>query len=268
MIDDLLQSNTLYHFEAIIKKKGFNIIDLHQEHIPVSKEIQTNAKQELIDRYKHIKECYFNKTLINEYPQYYEIINNRMDILNITGQRYEIKKYIDILIDDKLFKEHITTSRLFRSLKANNADYIGEMPEKQNKLANNKILLIEYIEKILNIDKFNFEYNNTNKQYNTWTLEYFKKYKTTIRNYNCKYNNSYDELYKIRMCLYKSINRKLFNRIRDGAGKRAYHFIVNDEEVRKHLDLFVLRQGDKLNNVNETIVKNYKLQIDPFIVDE
>jgi hypothetical protein len=265
MVDDILKSNYLYHFEAIIKKKGFNIIDLHQEHVPVNKEMKNNSKQELIDRYKHIKECYFNKTLIDLYPQYYEIIQNRMEILNIDNHRFEINKYIDILIDDKLFKEHITTSRLFRSLKANNADYIGEMPEKQNKVANNKILLIEYIEKILNIDKFDFEYKNTNKQYNTWTLEYFKKYKSTIRNYNCKYNNSYDELYKIRLCLYKSINRNLFNRIREGSGKRAYHFIVNDEEVRKHLDLFVLRQGDKLNNVNDIVVKKYNLQVDPFI---
>ena len=265
MVDDLLKSNYLYHFEQIIKGKGMTVIDLHQEHIPVSKEIRNNAKQELIDRYKHIKECYFNKTLIDLYPQYYEIIQNRMDILNINGHRFEENKYIDIVIDDKLFKEHIATSKLFRSLNANNTDYKGEMPEKQIKTINNTLILIEYIEKIINIDKFDFEYRNINKNYNAWSNEYYKKYKSTIRNYKCKYDNSYSELFKIRLSLYKSINKNLFIRNKKGTGNREGFYTLNKEEMKKHLDLFVLRQGDKLNNVNEIVVKKYNLQIDPFI---
>jgi hypothetical protein len=269
MVDDLLKSNYLYHFEEIITKKGFKIIDLQQEQIAISKDIRDKANKALNKKYEHIKECLMNNTVKHEYPQYYEIIMNRAEILKIKGQRMEERKYADILIDDKLFKEHISTSRLFRSLKANNDDYNGEMPEQQIRTLNNKLILIEYIEKILNIERFNFINENKDVLYDSWNINYFNKYKATIRNYKSKYDTSYNELFKIRLSLYKSINKSIFIRTREGGGDREYNYTINDDEIKKHLELFLFRQCQRKTNVNEIIIKKYNLNCDGFgFIDE
>jgi hypothetical protein len=269
MVDDLLKSNYLYHFEEIITKKGFKIIDLQQEQIAISKDIRDKANKALNKKYEHIKECLMNNTVKHEYPQYYEIIMNRAEILKIKGQRMEERKYADILIDDKLFKEHISTSRLFRSLKANNDDYNGEMPEQQIRTLNNKLILIEYIEKILNIERFNFINENKDVLYDSWNINYFNKYKATIRNYKSNYDTSYNELFKIRLSLYKSINKSIFIRTREGGGDREYNYIINEDEIKKHLELFLFRQCNRKTNVNEIIIKKYNLNCDGFgFIDE
>jgi len=264
MVDDLLKSNYLYHFESIIKKKGFNLIDLYQEQLNVSKEVKEKADRELKKKCEHIKECLKNNTVKYEYPQYYEIIMNRAEILKIKDQKIEINKYADILVEDNLFKEHITTSRLFRSLKANNDDYKGEMPEQQIRTLNNKLILIEYIEKILNIERFNFINEHKDECYDTWTQDYYNKYKATLRNYKNKYDNSYNELFKIRISLYKSINKNIFIKSRNGSGKREYIYEINDNEIKKHLELFLFRQCNRKTNVNEIIIKKYNLNCDGF----
>jgi hypothetical protein len=268
MVDDLLKSNYLYHFEAIITKKGFNIIDLQQEHIPVSKEIRNNAKNELEKITEIMKDLYMKRTLKYTYPLFSETANNRAKILKIKDDRNEERKYLDIIIENNKFKEHLATSKLFRSLKANNDDYKGEMPEQQIKTLNNKLLLIEYIEKIINIDRFDFNSENKDTKYNEWNKAYFNKYVSTIRNYKCKYDNSYNELFKIRLSLYKSINKNIFIKTRNGGGKREYTYSINEEEIKHHLDLFLMRQSNRMVNVNEIVIKKYNIDVDGFVDDD
>lgn len=259
MIDDLLKSNYLFHFEDIIKNKGFTIIDLHLDVKDVSKAIKDKADENIKQKYDDIKKCYTDGSLMSKYPQYNEIIKNRIEILQL-GEA-EVAQYLDILIDDRLFRDHIATSKLFRSLKANKEDYKNEMTEQQIRTIYNKIILIEYIEKILNVEKFDFSDNKKNASYNQWTNEYFKKYRSTIRNYKCVYSNTHNELLKIRLSLYKSINKNIFIRSRSGKGKREYSYELNDKEIDYHLKLFLIRQSNKMINVDKTIIERFKLDI-------
>ena len=260
MIDDLLKSNYTFHFEDIIKNKGFTIIDLKNDLIGVSKDIVKNAEKCNEERFKKIKESLMKNTLKYDFPQYDEIVKNRADILKFDGSNIEIRRHADLLIDDNLFKEHILTSKLFRSMKANNDDFKNEMPELQVKNINNKLILIEYIEKLLNKEKFDFIDEKKDEKYDAWTNDYFKKYRATIRNYKCMYDNSYSELFKIRISLYKSINKNIFNKTRMGSGDREYVYNVDEDVIKKHLSLFLMRQSENLGNVNKSIIKKYSIK--------
>jgi hypothetical protein len=267
MVDDLLKSNYLFHFEEIIKKKGFIINECDGDHVLLDKESTEYAKQCSAKKLEDIKKCYLDNTIQYKYKQYYELIKNRAEILNLNKEQ-EIAM-IDLLIDDKQFETHLITSKLFRTVGAINDEFKGEITEKQIKSVYSKLILLEYIESIMNIKRFEFNDTILKDNYIEWTAEHHNKYKNLFKN-RSKYDNSHKELYKIRTIIYKSFNKDLIAKDRKSVnGVRKVNTLLNEAEVKKHLDIFLLRQSKNLHNVNDNIIKQYDLSNneDAFIDD-
>jgi hypothetical protein len=247
MVDDVLKSNYSYHFEEIILNKGFKIIDLNEMKTTIKKEFTAKAKDGESDKMKEIKELYIDNKLQCKYKQYYDLIENRKKILNINKE--DIEKYIDILIYDKDFENHIAISKLFRSMETVNEEYKGEMCEKQIKSIYSKILLIEFIEKILKVERFEFKIIKSllDNHIEEWNVEYNKKYCNIIKNKH-EYDNTYRNLYKIRATLYRSFNKDIIETIiLKHKQKQIRDYKVNDRILKFHFELYKRRQNNTKN---------------------
>jgi len=252
MCDDLLKSNYLYHFEEIIRNKGFNIIDLDECTRTLKKEYKQKAVSGENDKLVEVKKLYIDGNLQYNHKQLYDLVENRRTILNL--DKKEIEDYIDILFYDKEFNNHLSISKLFRTIESVNEEYKNEMSEKQIKSIYSKIILIEYIEKILNINRFDFEidFDKINNKYDTWTLDHNKKYANIIKSRH-DYNNEYYALFKMRNTLYKSFNKDSFTNKRVSKNSKYYYTLeLDDNNIKYHYTLFSKRQGSK-KNINKNI---------------
>ena len=82
-------------------------------------------------------------------------------------------------------------------------------------------------------------------------------------------NATAQKLYKIRTIIYKSFNKDLIAKDRKSVnGVRKVNTLLNDTEVKKHLDIFLLRQSKNLHNVNDSIIKQYELTNNGDFIDD
>ena len=45
-----------------------------------------------------------------------------------------------------------------------------------------------------------------------------------------------------------------------GSGDREYVYNVDEDVIKKHLSLFLMRQSENLGNVNKSIIKKYSIK--------
>jgi hypothetical protein len=265
MVDDLLKSNYLFHFEEIIKNKGFIIKETPiTVIIGLNKGMKDYADLKIEERKQLVKQAFLNNQCDVKYKQYIDLINNRINILKISKD--ELNEYIDLLIDDKHFNNHINISKLFRDSLSIHREYEGETTEQKLKSIYSKILLLNTLEKILNIGKFDFETNINIPDSELWTEELHRKYKNLFKN-RSSFSRSEKELKKIRIILYKSFNKDIFIKYRHSRGNREYIYELNKNELMFHLNLFLKRQNEGLRNVDAYIISKFDIKVSDGFID-
>jgi len=265
--DHIFMTNPLYHFEEILKNKGFDIIDYTDEptHKYNLKTIETARKEKDKKRTRDAIKLYCdsNKDLDINYSLFDENIFKKMDYLKLTEKLFEEEetKYKNFIVktmaDDREFEKHLICSQFLKITNnlINKCDNKNEYVQRRIKHNNNKLLTIVKLENILNIDSFDIDTLKHENKFNdiiNYPDQDYNEYKKcfNIRNKSTK-PGTWGGCYNILIGCYNKIlddeNIISVKIKRDANRKRIYYYKVNPLIINYHCRLLILRQRVNLN---------------------
>ena len=267
-IHDILCSDYRYHINNILSNKGFNLDFIGDKNVKVDLTMRQKEVGDKItdDEYDKHLEAYINNTLQYEEPEIFEKWERRREILCINKD----EMYLDIITDNKLFKNHLTICSLFKTKEALDNEEALNMVRNNIEADYTKIRMIDKITNLLGLERFNFKISPSrlNDKINDWSDDDSKNYNRITKNGN-KHSNVYNSLYKILISLYKSMDKTILNIERRKKGNNGVRYniaIVNNDALKFHYDLYNIRQQSD-HNTHIDIIKlfgenNYDLFID------
>ncbi len=241
--DDILRSSYKYHLKAILKNKGYNIIDeLIYNKIVINKKEEKLKKQELTKIINNKNDELFKKYLNNELSsidKYKTDLDKKIDLLDLNIKRDKdiIIFHKDILTDNikfSLFFNAIyylcnnTTANNKKIKDRNNADYTYQtIKEPQILITIYKRLILKYTPEI-NPYYYAYDESKINNDIINMTDDEYKILKSMTKTTRPKPNNKIELLRLIFLLAKKifgnNIKRKAYSR-REGKKNNNYNII-------------------------------------------
>lgn len=276
---DCYKSNTLYHFEKILKDNGFVLEEYNEDikkvninEIIIEKKIEG---KELFDKYLEDPD----KTNIK-----YEKINNNITLLNLPkkdeGNRADarlpaweratrcdhkeiLSKYSEVIYNEKKLKEHMNIIRFMRDDKYVN-NKISELNIKSYPIRYKdniyyKIYLLRSLMRRYKIDYFDITKNVHNLDEILLEDQQWEVYKKVFRLTKEKPKNMYEILIMIIRLIKHITSNDIVTCIRKEKNKVFYYiYQFNDEIIKEHLTLNHYRNPD-CNNFHKYFYDHYDL---------
>ena len=112
-INDIFNASKYYHFENIIKKEGFQLVNLYEP-----KKLDKDTRDEMTELIDTIATEQFNAYLEDndKYNEKYDNINKRIILLNLDKQNDEqLASYKDVIMSKFKLNEHLNIIKLLKS---------------------------------------------------------------------------------------------------------------------------------------------------------
>lgn len=289
-VNDIITSNYKYHFNEILKKKGFNLTT-QGEH----KKLKTDKLIELDNITKEKRATLIQRIINGEHfedrEQYMKAIRTRIhDLLKLSNDYnymndpdYEtnfkqiLVKYQEYIFDNKKLQSHFRLCKMLFNddLIFNNFSGINrkDFNIKQLDTTEAKIFLIVKIENILTINKYKIHDISFEKLCDevNYTAE---DHKLILRVFGkkIKYSNNYYDVYKILGKCLLSLAPSIYDQEEvdiDRGGKRINTiYKLNKDKIIKELELYKYRD-DQYNKINKDVLNMLEIeQIEYMFLDD
>lgn len=254
---DIYKNNITAHYELILKKNGFNVINyndnkkqLKKDVNDMMKSINEEIKDELFKEYLHTNEFDRIKT------EKYEIINDRIKLLNIINENNILIEYQTLLTKKDAIDNHFNLMRFFKDdeyiKEKNNDNSFLNYEIKNIDTKTNQINILRKITKKLNINEYDVSYfddvkiNMTNDDYDLIK----GSFKTTMKKPTTK-----QEFKKFHVMMIKNIcgdDILISNKLKSGE---------NRDKMNYNLNINLINMMFKIDTFNNPNRKNYKIEI-------
>jgi len=258
-VNDIYNSNKSIHYQLILEKSGFIVKDLG-DNIELDKLIKNEMQNYNIEKMQNDYEQYKTNKFTDNV-----VINNSLEILKIKNiENEKLDEFKDIIINKHKLDQHLD---FIKYIKSN--EYICEKISNNNKnnfivnnLGNiyNKIQLITFMETNMNISKL--EINNKNINYFELSNDNYNLIKSLFRTTKSRPKNSI-QLHNLYIMMIRNVIGSEFIQIerkRCGNNKKEYSYSLNEDSIKKHIELNQYSNPNFKNYCNEVINK-YKLKI-------
>ena len=254
---DTFNTNKKQHFLNILKNNGFNIEEHGQ-----NKKLDKVKNKEMKEKIEEDKEIKFN----NHIEGIKEDVNikNTIQFLNIEDNETKIL-FKDIIIDEHKREDSLNLMRLFyapEKIKIKLLQQPHNIPNYKAVFTNyTKIDLINQLEIILKIERFNFNKLEQDKEINL-NEDLIKKINTSFRCTQTPktFNDAIDYYEKKISHLIGKI--ELIDTTREQKNKkRVYHHKINKDTITKYLKLVELKNPTRKNLIKHSLF--YEMEQQP-----
>ena len=232
---DCYRQNIKFHFESLLKNKGFVLCEYDENiskyKIIITKNNNDNYNEELFKEY------------INDECKTYDIysdINKKINILNLPKDKNILTKYKDLIIDDNKFNEHLDIIRFLKSDQYIN-NKLNEL--KQNtydvKTLTNIYNKISLLRKLMNHYNINyFKINNKPDLSPIKLIDDWFLYVKVFRIHKDKPTNIYEMICSIIMMIKHITNSNMIVQKRINIKNLKYNqYDFNWDLIKKHIEL-------------------------------
>ena len=283
-VNDVIKSNYRYHFDEILKKKGFILSSAGE-----TKKMDKVQKEELdaltkAERKKLI-DAIINNTPIVGKEQFIKSIHTRIhDLLKLTNDieyfnnvdcaddlKFMLRRYEDYVFDSKRIQEHFRTCKLLFHDKLIFDTFTGinrkDFNIKHMDTTEAKIFMIVKLEKALSINKYdihNIDYSKLTINVD-WTESDHKLYQYIFKKSKSKYSNSYYNVYKLLGHSIKNlapsiIDCESIDHTRNGVRMTA-SYNINIDNIRKEIELYGYRDNNLLK-IDPSLLTKFGINIE------
>jgi hypothetical protein len=283
-VNNIITSHYRYHFDAILRKKGFILsntgCDIKGLDKAKVKDLDLIAQ---IER-DNIVECIIENKPIEGREQLIKSINKRInDILKLSDDdqymncidyfddfKFILRRHKDIIFDNKKIQEHFKTCKLLFNDKLIFNTFSGinrkDFNIKHMDTTEAKIFMIVKLERLLTMDKYDIDKLDYDKIANelVWTDNDHKLYQYIFKS-RIKYNNSYYHLYKMLGHSIKNISPAIIKSndtdlIRNGVRiKMTYE--IDMDKIREHIELYGYRDNNLLK-IDPALLNKFGINIE------
>jgi len=274
-VNDIITSNYRYHFNEILKKKGFNLSS-KGEHKKIAKEKMIELDTITKDKRKTLIQRIIDGEHFEDREQFMKAIRTRIhELLKLSDDTnymndpdYEtnfkkiLVKYQEYIFDNTKLQSHFKICKMLFNddLIFNNFSGMNrkDFNIKQLDTTEAKIFLIVKIENILNINKYKIhdisfeklcDEVNYSAEDHKLILRVFKK--------KIKYSNNYYDVYKILGKCLLSLAPSIYDQEEvdiDRGGKRINAlYNLNKEKIMTELELYKYRDSE-YNKINKDVL--------------
>ena len=283
-INDIITSNYRYHFDEILKKKGFILKTLGDEIKQIDKE-KIKELDDIVDvhRDKLIEDIIENRPVENR-DQYVKSIYKRIhDILKLSDEteyyesldywddfKFILRRHKKHIFDSKKIQEHFRTCKLLFNDKLIFNTFSGinrkDFNIKHMDTTEAKVFMICKLERALSMNKYDInkiDYTKLNTEVE-WSDNDHKLYQYIFKS-KAKYNNNYYNVYKLLGHSIKNISPSIIkcNVIdiqRNGVRMKA-EYEIDMDAIRAEIELYGYRDNNLLK-IEPTLLNKFGITID------